>query len=99
MNKNLMKIVLAIIVAAGGLGIFYWQVREARADVVETWGMADAKEININSKVSGRVVSLLVDEGDAVKSGQVIARIDSDYQEPQQRQAQSTLAAQYAQLQ
>ena len=47
--------------AAGGLGIFYWQVREARADVVETWGMADAKEININSKVSGRVVSLLVD--------------------------------------
>lgn len=99
MNKNLMKIVLAIIVVACGLGIFYWQVREARADVVETWGMADAKEININSKVSGRVVSLLVDEGDAVKAGQVIARIDSDYQEPQQRQAQSTLAAQYAQLQ
>ena len=61
--------------------------------------MADAKEININSKVSGRVVSLLVDEGDAVKAGQVIAHIDSDYQEPQQRQAQSTLAAQYAQLQ
>ena len=99
MNKNLMKIVLAIIVVACGLGIFYWQVREARAYVVETWGMADAKEININSKVSGRVVSLLVDEGDAVKAGQVIARIDSDYQEPQQRQAQSTLAAQYAQLQ
>ena len=90
---------MAIIVVAGGLGIFYWQVREARADVVETWGMADAKEININSKVSGRVVSLLVDEGDAVKAGQVIAHIDSDYQEPQQRQAQSTLAAQYAQLQ
>ena len=40
-----------------------------------------------------------VDEGDAVKQGQIIARIDGDYQEPQQRQAQSTLAAQYAQLQ
>lgn len=61
--------------------------------------MADAKEININSKVSGRVVSLLVDEGDVVRHGQVIARIDSDYQEPQQRQAQASLAAQNAQLQ
>ena len=99
MNKNLTKIILAIIVVAAGVGLFYWQVRAARADVVETWGMADAKEININSKVSGRVVSLLVDEGDVVKQGQVIARIDSDYQEPQQRQAQASLAAQNAQLQ
>lgn len=99
MNKNLTKIILAIIVVAAGVGLFYWQVREARADVVETWGMADAKEININSKVSGRVVSLLVDEGDVVKQGQVIARIDSDYQEPQQRQAQASLAVQNAQLQ
>ena len=99
MNKNLTKIILAIIVVAAGVGLFYWQVRAARADIVETWGMADAKEININSKVSGRVVSLLVDEGDVVKLGQVIARIDSDYQEPQQRQAQASLAAQNAQLQ
>ena len=98
MNKNLTKIILAIIVVAAGVGLFYWQVRQARADVIETWGMANAKEININSKVSGRVVSLLVDEGDVVKQGQVIARIDSDYQEPQQRQAQASLAEQNAQL-
>ncbi|MBQ9478557.1 MAG: biotin/lipoyl-binding protein [Selenomonadaceae bacterium] len=50
-------------------------------------GHADAKEININSKVSGRVVELLVDEGDHVEEGQLIARIDRDMQEPQLNQA------------
>ena len=89
----------AILVIATGNGIFYWQVKEAQDDKVELWGIADTKEVNINSKVSGRVVELLVDEGDEVKQGQIIARIDKDYQEPQQKQAQAALSAQYAQLQ
>ena len=97
-GKNL-KITAAVLIIVVSIGIFYWQVTAAKAEIVELWGMADAKEININSKVSGRVIELLVDEGDSVKEGQIIARIDSDYQEPQQRQAQAALAAQYAQLQ
>lgn len=42
----------------------------------EIWGRADAKEIDVNSKVAGRVVQLLVKEGDTVKEGQVLAYID-----------------------
>ena len=98
-NKKILKIMLVIVAISIGLGIFYWQVKEAKADKVELWGIADAKEVNINSKVSGRVLELLVDEGDEVKKGQIIARIDKDYQEPQQKQAQAALSAQYAQLQ
>ena len=99
MNGKIVKIVAAVLIIAASIGIFYWQVTAAKAETVELWGMADAKEININSKVNGRVIELLVDEGDFVREGQIIARIDSDYQEPQQRQAQAALAAQYAQLQ
>ncbi|MGM9539759.1 HlyD family secretion protein [Anaerovibrio sp.] len=40
------------------------------------WGRADAKEIDVSSKIPGRVVELLVKEGDRVEAGQVIARID-----------------------
>lgn len=47
------------------------------ASVPEVWGRADAKEVDINSKIPGRVVKLLVKEGDQVAAGQVIARIDS----------------------
>lgn len=42
----------------------------------ETWGRSDAKEIDINSKVAGRVIQLNVKEGDTVHKGDVIAYID-----------------------
>ena len=32
------------------------------------WGRADAKEIDVNSKIAGRVVELLVKEGDEVRA-------------------------------
>jgi HlyD family secretion protein len=43
----------------------------------EVWGRADAKEVDVNSKIPGRVVSLLVKEGDKVTKGQILARIDN----------------------
>ena len=44
----------------------------------ELWGRGEAKEIDITSKIPGRVVTLLVKEGDRVQPGQLLAsRIDS----------------------
>lgn len=43
----------------------------------EVWGRTEAREVDINSKIAGRVVELLVKEGDSVKKGQVLARIDN----------------------
>ena len=42
----------------------------------EVWGRTEAREVDINSKIAGRVVELLVKEGDVVKKGQVLARMD-----------------------
>jgi HlyD family secretion protein len=47
------------------------------SSVPEVWGRVDAKEVDINSKIPGRVVKLLVKEGDQVAAGQVIAKIDN----------------------
>lgn len=43
----------------------------------EVWGRAEAKEVDINTKIAGRVVELLVKEGDRVERGQLLARIDN----------------------
>ncbi len=43
----------------------------------EVWGRVEAKEVDINSKIPGRVVSLLVKEGDRVTKGQILAHIDN----------------------
>ena len=65
----LLVFVLLMMLLCAGCG------KTANADQT-TWGRADAKEIDVNSKIAGRVVELLVKEGDTVKEGQVIARID-----------------------
>jgi len=94
-----LKLLLFLFVVVGGVSLFYWQTTQAKVGPQGLWGMADAKESNVNSKVFGRVIEICVNEGDYVEKGQVIARIDQDTQNPQQRQAQATLAAQYAQVQ
>ena len=98
MNQKL-KIAAGIFFICASLGIFYWQMKLAQAEHVANWGIADAKEININSKVSGRVIEIFAEEGDVVKAGQILAKIDKEFQEPQQRQAEAAIAAQVAQLQ
>lgn len=57
------------------------------------------KFVNVSSNVSGRITHLLVREGDRVKRGQVLARIDSTPFEAANRQSEAGLAAQKADLQ
>lgn len=64
----------------------------------EVWGRAEAKELDVNSKIAGRVLELLVKEGDTVKMGQVIARIDNRDLIAKANQAQAGIDALQAQL-
>ena len=57
------------------------------------------KYVNISANVSGRITSLYVHEGDTVKAGQVVARIDSTRFEAGTQQAKAGLEAQRADLQ
>lgn len=51
------------------------------------------KFVNISSEVPGRIVRLLVKEGDQVKRGQILARIDAKRFEETARQAEAGLGA------
>lgn len=83
-------------VLAGG---FFWQISEAKSENAPLWGMADVREVGVNPKVSGRVLTLYVKEGDAVKKGQILARLDQDQQATERTQAEAAIRAQYAALQ
>ena len=51
------------------------------------------KFVNVSSDVAGRIVRLLVKEGDQVKRGQVLARIDAKRFEESARQSEAGLGA------
>jgi HlyD family secretion protein len=54
-------------------------------------GRIEAVEINASAKSPGRIKEILVDEGDFVKTGDVLARMDTTQLEAQHRQAEAQL--------
>lgn len=68
------------VVAVAAVG--YWGWRQAFPPPVPTMlrvsGRIEADETDIGAKTGGRVAQILVQEGDAVKAGQVVAVIEDD---------------------
>lgn len=52
-------------------------------------GRLEAQEINIATKFQGRIAEVLADEGDVVKTGQIVARMDTKSLEAQLREAEA----------
>lgn len=64
---------LAVLLALIG-GYLWWQGRPADGSIL--YGNIDIRDVNLAFRVGGRVNEVLVDEGDAVQAGQLLARLD-----------------------
>ncbi|HXP59725.1 MAG TPA: biotin/lipoyl-binding protein, partial [Dongiaceae bacterium] len=81
-------IILAVgALALAGLAGWYWKThgRPAGPEALTLQGNVDIREVNLGFRVAGRILEVARDEGDAVKPGDVIARLDS---EPYRREAE-----------
>lgn len=96
--RKLIPIVL-IIILLGVLGLlaFRW-LNDDEEHTITISGNIELTEVDIAFKVSGKLVELAVDEGDRVKPGMVVARLDREQLEHQRDREQATLAAAEAQL-
>ena len=54
--------------------IYLWPPPDT--SVIRAVGMVEAPEVNITSRIAGRITDLKLLEGDAVKRGQIICRIE-----------------------
>jgi HlyD family secretion protein len=79
------------VVLAGVVGAGLWA--SAQPAPLELQGMVDARESRIASKVTGRIASFAVEEGQAVKAGQLLYTIDSPEVNARNAQAQGVLKA------
>ena len=61
-------------------------------------GTIEATEVEVSSKLPGRLVQLLVEEGDQVQANQAVARLDTSEFEAEVAQARAALARAEAQL-
>ncbi len=71
---------LIVVIAIGGGGYFAWlQLKPAGLPpgFASSNGRLEAERTDIATKFAGRVKHVLVNEGDVVKAGQILARMDS----------------------
>src|ERR1700736_70297 len=93
-------IVILLVVVAAGAGVLYSRrgaSRDAENHVVIS-GNIELTEVNIAFKTAGRLIERNVDEGDAVKKGQILARLDRDQLLAQRAREAAGLASAESQL-
>ncbi len=94
MKFNTRWFVVALSIVAVGVAYYAWKTYLGSglpAWIASGNGRIEAVDIDISTKVPGRVVEILAQEGDFVKVGQILARMDTEQLEAQRRQAQAQL--------
>jgi len=89
-GKRWAMLALAIAVAAGGY--YAWRTfgpQDLPPGIASGNGRIEAVEIDISTKSPGRIKEILVDEGDFVEPGQVLARMDTEQLESRRKQAEA----------
>lgn len=78
------KVAVIMLLLAAALGVGWWfdtpaHLGWAVADrSAVLYGNVDVRQVSLGFRVSGRIAELQVDEGDAVKAGDVMARLDAE---------------------
>jgi multidrug resistance efflux pump len=95
MHPNPRKVAPIVLLLAliAGIAYGYFGGRAARADtgLLTASGTIEATQVTIVPEVGGRVVEVLVEEGDMVQAGQVLVRFDDALLQAQLKQAQASL--------
>src|SRR6266545_2768465 len=94
-----MKRAVLVVALIGGLvlvgGLIWWLTQRAHeAPELVLHGNVDLRQVELAFNNSERIAAVLVQEGDRVRRGQVLARLDTSRLEPQLAQVEAQAAAQ-----
>jgi len=90
--KKRKRIIFLAVVLAGGIIFYYWQFQrgETSGSSIQVSGNIEATTIDVAFKISGKIDQRLVDEGDMIKEGQLIATLEHKDLLSQKAKAEAT---------
>ncbi len=95
-RRSLLTVAVVLVVAAGAT-LAWWFTRPARApQQLVLYGNVDLRQVDLAFNNNERIAAVLVQEGDTVHKGQVLAKLDTSRLEPAVAQAKAQVAAQKA---
>jgi HlyD family secretion protein len=93
MKRSIVIILIAAVAIAAGLA--WWLTRrENGSRELILYGNVDLRQVQLSFNNSERIAAVLVHEGEHVRQGQVLARLDTRRLEPKVAQAEAEVAAQ-----
>jgi HlyD family secretion protein len=95
--RRLGFLLLVLLVVGAAAGATWWfNQGDKSATELKLYGNIDLRQVQLSFQNNERITDVLVQEGDRVKKGQLLARVDPRRIEPQVAQAEATLNAQRA---
>jgi HlyD family secretion protein len=93
-RRTRMVIVLLIVLAGGAAGLLYWKSHGPPSDRLVLYGNVDIRQVDLSFDNEGRISQMLVEEGDRVETGQLLATLDPSRFEDAVNAAEGQLAQQ-----
>lgn len=95
MTKRSWGLLAAVVIATAAIWLLWRSIAPEGlpAGLASGNGRVEATEINISSRISGRVDDVLVREGEFLEAGQVLAQMNTDQLQAQLREAEAQLQA------
>ncbi len=94
MSKTVRFAVPLVGVIALGAAVWWWLGRHQSPTELRLYGNVDLRQVELPFNGSERIAAVLVQEGDHVKRGQVLARLETSRLAPQVAKAEADLAVQ-----
>ncbi len=91
MKRPPKAVLIALLVAGGLAGAWWYKTRHSGSGELVLQGNVEVRQVNLGFKVPGRIETLNVDEGDRVRTGQVLASLEKIYFEDTLAQIQAQL--------
>ena len=98
MKKRIIVIIVVLAAVAAGVYAYRSGIGRTPDDRIMVSGNIELTEVNIAFKTAGRLIERTVDEGDSVKKGQIVARLDRAELEAQRAREAAGLASAQEQL-
>ena len=99
-KRLLVGLAVVVAMAAGGgyAAYDYWRQRNTAPGGIVLYGNVDIREADLAFNVAGRIEAMLVEEGDAVEAGQLLARLEDDIYQADVDAAKARVGAERAVL-
>src|SRR6476620_673064 len=98
MRKKILFIFLSLLVIGTLVGYKYYNYQKENSDELTLYGNVDVRQVDVSFRVLGRVDDMPFEEGDLIRKGTLVGKLEKQPYEDQVKQAEAQVASLQAQL-